>query len=143
MSNPGEPAPAWRLIAWMCAAHVLSMTPFAVYPALLPVLQGEWSMSNSLAGLLSGLFFAGYMCMAPVLTSLTDRIDARRVYFVSALLASAATLGFAAFVGGPVAAGIAQVVLGIGIAGTYMPGLKALTDNLSGSAQARAVSFYT
>lgn len=143
MTGSGEAAPAWRLIAWMCAAHVLSMTPFAVYPAVLPELQGEWAMSGALAGLLSGLFFAGYMCFAPVLTALTDRVDARRVYFVSALVAATATLGCAAFAEGPLVAGIAQFLLGAGIAGTYMPGLKALTDRLAGSAQARAVSFYT
>lgn len=132
-----------RLIAWMCAAHVLSMTTFAVYPALLPTLQAEWGMSNTVAGTISGLFFAGYMCAAPVLTSLTDRIDARRIYAVSAAIASAATIGFAVFAQGPLSAGLFQVLGGMGVAGTYMPGLKALTDNLDGRAQARGVSFYT
>jgi MFS family permease len=138
-----EPPAAWRVIAWMCAAHVLSMTPFAAYPALLPVLQDEWALSNSLAGLISGLFFAGYMCAVPVLTALTDRIDARRVYLVSALVAGVASLGFGFLANGPWSAGFFQVLGGVGVAGTYMPGLKALTDNTRGGAQARAVSFYT
>jgi len=41
-------------------------------------------------------------------------------------------------------ASLLQLVAGAGIAGTYMPGLRALTDNVSGTgAQSRAVSFYT
>jgi MFS family permease len=130
------------LIAWVSVAHVSSMTGFATYPALLPRLQAEWAMSNTEAGLVSGLFFAGYMAAVPVLTALTDRIDARRIYLAASLVAAAGTALFA-FASGPVAGGLAQLLVGVGIGGTYMPGLRALTDNTTGSAQARAVSFYT
>jgi MFS family permease len=132
-----------RLIAWVCAAHVLSMTGFATYPALLPGLQREWGMSNTEAGLVSGLFFAGYMAAVPVLTALTDRLDARRIYLVASLVAAGGTAGFAFLADGPVAGGLFQLLVGVGIAGTYMPGLRALTDNVHGPAQTRAVSFYT
>src|SRR5258706_13666985 len=45
---------------------------------------------------------------------------------------------------GLVSASLMQLAAGAGIAGTYMPGLRALTDNVSGTgAQSRAVSFYT
>ena len=130
------------LIAWVSAAHVLSMTGFATYPALLPRLQAEWVMSNTEAGLVSGLFFAGYMAAVPVLTALTDRIDARRIYVVASVVAAAGTAAFA-LAQGPVSGGLAQLLVGVGIAGTYMPGLRALTDNTTGIAQTRAVSFYT
>src|SRR5262245_414593 len=133
----------WRLIAWVCLAHVASMTGFAAYPALLPRLQGEWGMSNTEAGLVSGMFFAGYMAAVPVLTALTDRVDARRIYVASSLLAAAATASFAWLAGGAGSAGLLQLLVGVGIAGTYMPGLRALTDNTAGRMQARAVSFYT
>jgi MFS family permease len=36
-----------------------------------------------------------------------------------------------------------QFLIGAGLAGTYMPGLKTLTDQLEGSAQSRATGFYT
>jgi MFS family permease len=133
---------AWAVIGWACAAHVLSMTGFATYPALLPRLQAEWGMSNTAAGLASGLFFAGYMAAVPLLTALTDRIDARRIYVVASVVAAAGTAGFA-LADGPVTGGLAQLFVGVGIAGTYMPGLRALTDNTAGTAQTRAVSFYT
>jgi MFS family permease len=119
------------------------MTGFATYPALLPKLQAEWAMSNTEAGLVSGLFFAGYMAAVPVLAALTDRVDARRIYLVASLVAAAGTAGFALLAQGPVTAGLSQLLVGVGIAGTYMPGLRALTDNTGGMAQTRAVSFYT
>ena len=132
-----------RLIAWVCFAHVASMLCYAIYPTLLPQLQQEWGASNSAAGLISGMFFAGYMASVPVLSGLTDRVDARRVYFFSSLLCAFGCLGFAVFAQGVWSAALFQGLTGAGIAGTYMPGLRALTDNLSDRAQNRAVSFYT
>jgi len=128
----------------MCLAHVASMTGFAVYATLLPRLQDEWGMNNSEAGFVSGMFFAGYMAAVPVLTSLTDRVDARRIYLASSLVATGALAGFALLVEGVQSAALLQLLAGAGIAGTYMPGLRALTDNLEGTrAQSRAVAFYT
>jgi len=128
----------------MCAAHVASMTGFSVYATLLPRLQDEWGMSNTEAGFISGMFFAGYMAAVPLLTSLTDRIDARRIYLVSSFVAAASLAGFALIVEGVKSAALLQLVAGAGIAGTYMPGLRALTDNVeSVRGQSRAVAFYT
>ncbi len=119
------------------------MLGFACYSTLLPRLQAEWGMSNAAAGLVSGSFFAGYMCGAPVLSSLTDRIDPRRVYFVCALAIAAGLAGMALLAEGPISAAAWHVVVGAGFAGTYMPGLRVLTDHLEGRTQSRAVSFYT
>jgi MFS family permease len=119
------------------------MTGFATYPALLPMLQAEWAMSNTEAGLVSGFFFAGYMTAVPVLTALTDRLDARRIYVVASIVAAGGTAGFALLADSAVVGGLFQLLIGVGIAGTYMPGLRALTDNTHGPAQTRAVSFYT
>ena len=139
---PRKTAP--RIIAWMCLAHVASMSGFSAYATLLPRLQDEWGMNNSQAGFISGMFFAGYMAAVPVLTSLTDRMDARRIYLGSSLVAAAALAGFGLLVEGVKSAAVLQLAAGAGIAGTYMPGLRALTDNVEGTrAQSRAVAFYT
>ena len=120
------------------------MTGFSTYATLLPGLQDEWGMNNAQAGFISGMFFAGYMAAVPVLTSFTDRIDARRIYLGSSLVAAVALAGFALFVEGVKTAALLQLAAGAGIAGTYMPGLRALTDNVEGTrAQSRAVAFYT
>ena len=126
----------------MCAAHALSMTGFSIYPTLLPRLQQEWHLSHSEAGFAGGALFAGYMLAVPLLTSLTDRIDARRVYFAASLFSVAGALGFALAASGTLSAALLQAVSGAGVAGTYMPGLKVLTDN-AGAQQSRPVAFYT
>jgi len=119
------------------------MLCYAIYPTLLPQLQREWGASNSAAGLISGMFFAGYMASVPVLSGLTDRVDARRVYLFSSLLCACGCFSFALFAHGVWSAALLQAITGAGIAGTYMPGLRALTDNLGERTQSRAVSFYT
>ena len=134
---------AVRLTLLMCIAESLSMTGFACYTTLLPTLMKAWGLNNSEAGLIGGIFYTGYMVAVPVLTSLTDRVDSRRVYLFSCLLSVAGAAGFAALASGLWSASLFQFLIGAGLAGTYMPGLKALTDHLEGRAQSRATAFYT
>lgn len=135
--------PAVRLTLTMCAAEVLSMTGFAAYTTLLPVLQREWGLSNSEAGLVSGIYFAGYVVASPVLTSLTDRHDPRRIYLFASALSLLGAAGFTLFAGGLTSALLFQFLIGAGLGGTYMPGLKMLADHLEGARQSRSVGFYT
>jgi len=100
-------------------------------------------MSGGEAGLVSGAFFFGYMLAVPVLSGITDRIDARGVFAASCVLATAGTIGFALAARGVFSAALCQALAGAGLAGTYMPGLKALTDRVSGHHQARFIAFYT
>ena len=89
-----------RVISWMCVAQVFSLTGFASFPTLLPQLQPAWGMTNSEAGLVSGMFFGGYLLAVPLLSGLTDRRDARIIYFASSLIAAAALVGMAVFARG-------------------------------------------
>jgi MFS family permease len=130
------------LIALMCVAEVFSMTGVATYTTLIPVLTGAWGLSNSEAGLGSGVFYAGYVTAVPVLASLTDRVDTRRVYVFACVVASTGAVCFALFAQGIASAMAFQFMIGFGLAGTYMPGLKALTDQLDGAAQSRGTAFY-
>ena len=132
-----------RLVALMCVAEILCMAGFATYPALLPVLRSGWGLSNAAAGLVGGILFFGYVGSVPVLTSLTDRIDARRIYLGSCLLAAGGSATFALFANGFVGAMLAQALFGIGFAGIYMPGLKAMSDRIEEGQQSRATALYT
>jgi len=132
-----------RLTLLMCGAEIFSMTGFAAYTTLLPVLQLEWALSNSEAGLVSGIYYAGYVMATPILTSLTDRVDARRVYLAACLMSCVGAAGFMLLAGGLASALFFQFLIGAGLGGSYMPGLKMLADRLEGAAQSRAVAFYT
>jgi MFS family permease len=134
---------AGRTVALLCAAEALSMLGFATFPALLPLMRDVWQLSGKEAGWIAGAYFGGYMLAVPLLSSLTDRLDARRVYLGSGLLAATGFGGFAVFAEGPLTAGLFQAVGGAGLAGTYMPGLRLLADRIGGSRQSRYVAFYT
>ena len=142
MSAAARPTPV-QLALLMCGAEIFSMTGFAAYTTLLPVLQREWSLSNSEAGLISGIYFAGYVAATPVLTSLTDRVDARRIYLLACFLSVAGAAGFMLFAQGLWSALFFQFLIGAGLGGSYMPGLKMLADQLEGPVQSRAIAFYT
>src|SRR3954466_15765893 len=92
--STAPPRSAVRLTLIMCIAEAFSMTGFAGYTTLLPQLQRHWSLSNSEAGLIGGVFFAGYMTAVPLLTSLTDRIDSRRIYVAACALSLLGAAGF-------------------------------------------------
>ena len=118
------------------------MAGFALFAALLPEFQSLWGLSNTEAGWIGGGFFLGYMLAVPILTGLTDRHDARLIYLWAMLLTAVASAGFV-LAEGFWSALLWRVLAGVGMAGTYMPGLKALTERIDGEAQSRAVAFYT
>lgn len=122
---------------------MICLTGFAAFPALLPLLRDEWGLHNAEAGLISSMLFGGYVLAVPVLTSLTDRVDARSVYVCAAFVAAMGSLGFGLWAHGLYSAVLMQALLGVGTAGTFMPGLKLLSDRTDDPRQSRWVAFYT
>jgi MFS family permease len=133
---------ARRFIWSIVIAQVLVQIGAFSLPALLPEYIARWNLSKTDAGWLVGIFFAAYVVAVPVLVSLTDRVPTRRVYAVGALLTALSHLGFAYLADGFWSALILRALAGIGWAGAYMPGLKAIADTLEGNAQSRAVSMH-
>jgi MFS family permease len=139
----GGSPPAIGVASLLLAAHVLSMLGFATYAALLPELRDLWRLSNTEAGVVGGMFFAGYVPTVSYWTALTDRADARKVYAAGSLLAAAGGAGFGLLAEGFASAAAFQSLLGAGIAATYMPGLRLLSDRVAGASQSRYIAFYT
>lgn len=119
------------------------MLGFATFAALLPELSELWQLSNAEAGLIGSAFFLGYIGTVSYWTALTDRTDGRRVYLAGCLLGTAGAAGFGLAAQGLAGAMLFQVLLGAGVAGTYMPGLRLLSDRISGPYQSRTIAFYT
>lgn len=135
--------PGTVLIAIFAVAQVLSLSAFGAFPGLLPVFMEAWQLSASDAGWINGLYLAAYMAAVPLLVGLTDRFDARLIFLGSAGLVAFSLIAFAYLAEGLWTAILFRMMAGVGLAGTYMPGLKALTDRVSESRNARAVAFYT
>jgi len=129
-----------RGVVAMCAAQACAQIGAFGVAAVLPALISAWALTNTEAGWISGIYYAAYTLTVPLLSSLTDRIDPKRVYLGSVALTAVAFAGFAWIAGGFWSALAFRALMGAGWAGSYMPGLKALSDLAEGQQQSRAVA---
>ena len=128
---------------FMLMAQTCALLGFACYAVVLTTLQEEWHLSNLQSGLIASAFFFGYMLMVPLATALTDRVDAKKVYLIGGLSATCGLLGMGLFAYNFWTALIFMALNGAGLAGTYMPGLKILSDRIKTGELSRHIAFYT
>ena len=127
----------------MLMAQTCALLGFACYAVVLTTLQDEWHLSNLQSGLIASAFFLGYMLMVPLATALTDRLDAKKVYLVGGLSATFGLLGMGLFAYNFWTALVFMALNGAGLAGTYMPDLKILSDRIKTGELTRHIAFYT
>ena len=127
----------------MLMAQTCALLGFACYAVVLTALQDDWHLSNLQSGLIASAFFFGYMLAVPLATALTDRVDARKVYLVGGLTATCGLLGMGLLAHNFWTALIFMALNGAGLAGTYMPGLKILSDRIQSGELTRHIAFYT
>ena len=139
MAEEGSKTLRRQTVGAMCIAQILGMIGYSGVAALLPDFIDQWSLSHTQAGWLSGIFFVGYAASVLVIVSLTDYVAARSVYLVSMVITA---LSYGAFAACDTfgAALVFRLLAGVGLAGTYMPGLKALSDKAEGHYRSRVVA---
>lgn len=132
------------LVLAMCLGQFGNLLPHVAVPSVMPQhLMPLWELSAAQAGMMASAFAFGYMLVVPVLTTLTDRIDARIILLIGSAATAIATLAFGLFANGLWSATFIWGLAGIGFAGAYMPGLKALTDRLPPGDVSRSITLYT
>ncbi len=141
-SAPPKTNSPLRLTVLLCLAEVLIMLNNA-FPGMLPQFQALWGLSNGEAGWLSGMYYGGYILATLPLVALTDARDARTIYLCCAGLSALSSFAFALLADGFWSALVLRILGGMALAGTYMVGLRILTDRTEGRAQSRAIAFYT
>ena len=132
-----------KILFLTCFIQMISMVGFAIWPIYLIDLQLQWELSNSEAGWVSGSFYIGYVVATPFLVSLTDTFDARKLYSISCIIGSAGLLFFSLFATNAINASIFWSLVGVGLAGTYMPGLQILNSRLNKVSREKYVAVYT
>lgn len=143
---PGAPAgrrSAAVIIAFACLSLVLNLLGFITVGAVLPDMIADWQLTSREAGLLGGALFGGCAAAVPFLVSLTDRVRPIRIWLACSLLSGVASVLFAIFADGFWSAFMLRFLTGVGLAGTYMPGLKALSDHFEEPTRSRAANIYT
>ena len=130
------------LLVTLCIAQVLAMTSFANFAALLPDFVVLWDLSNTEAGWIGGIYYAGYVTAVPLLVGMTDSVDSKRIYLFSIGIGVIASLGYAVLAEGFWSAMVFRFFSGVALAGTYMPGLQILNDRLSADDRQRTLPWY-
>lgn len=119
------------------------MAGFATFASLLVELARIWRLDPARAGWISSAYLIGYALAVPALVGMTDRIDSRAIYFAGSAIGVIAGAGFAWLASGFWSAMLFRALAGMALAGTYMPGLRILTERLKGEARIRSVPYYT
>ncbi|MDP1748402.1 MAG: MFS transporter [Reyranella sp.] len=127
-------------MAVVCTAQIFVQLGAGFWPALLPQMMQLWQLTNSEAGWITAIFFGTYMVSVPVLVTLTDRVDAKRVYLFGVACTVAGHLLFGLYADGFWSAFATRALAGMGWAGTYMTGLKLLADQVDAKMMSRAVT---
>ncbi len=131
------------LLPVMCLALVLSLTGAFAFPALIPTFTDAWGLSNTEAGWIAGIYMGSYALASPVLIAMTDRIDARGLFLAGTIVTAVAAVAFALLAEGFWSALALRVLAGVGLAGTYIPGLRILVDRWPADDPSRAVAIYS
>lgn len=129
------------LIWIMCAFLGLNLLGMHATATLLPTFIAEWSLSGTEAGWLNGIWGLTSTLAIPFLT-ITDRIDARRIMLWGAWANVIGFGGFALFADGFESALVFRGIQGLGFAGTYMVGVKAISDRIAPAERPRATARY-
>lgn len=126
----------------VCLCEMATMLVFLNYTAVLPILQEEWGMRHGEAGLVFSAYQACYLLAVLVLATLTDRMDTRTIYLASAVWAGLAGLAFPFLAQGFVSAALLRALAGIGLAGTYVPGMRLVAQRFGAAHRGVAIACY-
>ena len=132
-----------RLICGLVLAEIFSMVGFSSFAATLVDFSRMWHLDSTEAGWIISAYFIGYVLAVPVLVGTTDRVDSRKIYVASSLAGVIGGAGFAFMAGGYGSAMFFRALAGASLAGTYMPGLRILTERLNDRLRLRVVPYYT
>ncbi|MCH8110027.1 MAG: MFS transporter, partial [Chloroflexi bacterium] len=134
-----------RSVTWlvsMSAMLFILLLPFASYVAALPFIQDEWQINNTQAGAIFSAYQAGFAVAALLVIPLTDRLEPRRILFVSATVSVFANMLFPIAADGIITASVLRAIAGAALVGVYVPGLRIVSERFSGSGRGMAMGFF-
>lgn len=134
--------PSTRWLLLLCLAQLFIMLVFINYSAVLPILQQEWNMNNTMAGSIFSVYQFGYILSGVILSTMSDRFSIKKIFIISAAWSGIANLLFALYAHDYTSAMTLRALTGIGMGGTYMPGLKLVAEKFPGSKRGRAIGIY-
>lgn len=107
------------------------MLPYSTFDAAVPLLRASWGLTGTAAGIVFASQQAGYTLAVLVTSAYTDLVGVRRIYVGAALLAAAAAFLFPVLAHDVPTAAALRALTGVGLAGTYVPGMRAVLEGFS------------
>ncbi len=118
------------------------MLTFGTYSAALPVLRQQWQMTASQAGAIFAGQQLGYAAAVLATSTLTDVVGVRAIYLAGALWNGVASALFASGADGFASALGLRVLAGMGLAGTYVPGMRLVVEAFPARRRGAAMGVY-
>ena len=131
-----------RALIVASVALFLSILVWFNYSAVLPLIVDEWGLSGARAGIIFGVFQAGYLVAILPAGWLADRYSPRWVVSVGAAGTGLFSLGFALFATGFLSGTAFRFLSGLFIAGVYVPGMRFVSDWYPADVRGRAMGIY-
>jgi MFS family permease len=129
-------------LATLCGLLLLVLLPYYAYSAMLLLIQQEWGMSSAEAGLVFGASQMGYVAAIAVLMPLTDRVRTSYVLIGSAVLSVLGNVLFPLLAHDVASGCLFRALGGAGVAGTYMPGLRMISERFASARRGGPVGLY-
>ena len=131
-----------RWLALLCCCQLFIMLVFINYSAILPILRQEWGMNNTRAGMIFSVYQLGYIASGVLLSILSDRINIKHIFITAAFCSAAGNLLFALYAHDFTSGMFFRALTGIGMGGTYMPGLKLVAERFEPARRGKAIGIY-
>ena len=131
-----------RWLMLLCCCQCFIMLVFINYSAILPILRSEWDMSNTRAGMIFSVYQLGYIASGVILSTLSDRISIKKIFIIAAVWSAVGNLLFALYAHDFYSGLFLRALTGIGMGGTYMPGLKLVAERFDPCMRGKAIGIY-
>jgi MFS family permease len=128
---------------WLLTATLaLTLLPSNVVPTAVPLLRGEWGVSDAELGGVFTAYRLGYLVAVLAVLPLTDRWRAGYVIGGCSALAGVSFLLFPLLAHDPWSASLLRGLAGLGLAGVYLPGVRVVAAAASAERRGLLVSIY-
>lgn len=119
----------WRILLLLALAELLGMSVWFSATAVVPALTDEWHLSGSGQAWLTMSVQIGFVAgaLGSAILNLADRVPARNLFSISALLAAAATVLIPIAASSLALAIPLRILTGVFLAGVYPVGMKIMT----------------
>jgi len=99
-------------------------------------------MNNTQAGMIFSVYQLGYIVSGVLLSTLTDRINTKHIFITAAFCSAGGNLLFALYANDFTSGMLFRAMTGIGMGGTYMPGLKLVAERFDPVRRGKAIGIY-